>query len=374
MSKIWIIIILAIALRIFLSLATYHPDIAALANGGQFIASGHILNLYDFSSDTLVLNYPPLIYWYFGFFDLFFNGIFGLLKLPYLIFDLLLGFLLYKMVEPKKALLAFTVWMFNPISLYATYMMGQFDIIPTFFSVLSIYLAIKNKLALAALALGGGIAFKLYPVFLIIPLILLSKRWWMRAKIIILTILPYLVSVLPYLSSVNFRTNALFANQSSKSLYASIPVSGGESILLFPTMLIVFYLLIWNEATNKMNLWKVYLIPLLVFFILTHFHPQWLIWVFPYLILELINNDFKNWIAQFLLLISWIISLFFFDPSLTIGLFAPLFPFLNNLPSIWIMMGISMDYNFSRAILQTVFAASALLLIVRNFPKNAFQK
>jgi uncharacterized membrane protein len=193
MSKIWILIILAIALRIFLSFTTYHSDIAALVNGGQFIASGHILNLYDFSSDILVLNYPPLIYWYFGFFDLFFTGIFGLLKLPYLIFDLLLGFLLYKMVEPRKALLAFGIWVFNPISLYATYMMGQFDIIPAFFSVLSVYFALKNRLTWATLALGTAIAFKLYPIFLIIPLITFGKNYWERFKLIMFSLSPYLV-------------------------------------------------------------------------------------------------------------------------------------------------------------------------------------
>ena len=374
MNKIWIIIILAIALRIFLSLATHHPDIAALANGGQFIANGHTLNLYDFSSDTLVLNYPPLIYWYFGFFDLFFNGIFGLLKLPYLVFDLLLGFLLYKMVEPKKALFAFTIWMFNPVSLYATYMIGQFDIIPAFFSVLSVYFALKNRLTWAALALGTAIAFKLYPIFLIIPLIILGKNYWERFKLIMFSLSPYLLSILPYLFSENFRAYALFANQSSKSLYAAIPVSGGESILLFPAILIFFYLLIWNKTLDKLNLWRFYLIPLLLFFILTHYHPQWLIWVTPFLILEIINNSFKNWLAQTLILGSWIGSLFFFDSSLTIGLFAPLFPFLNNLPSIWMIMGIPVDYNFSRSVLQTVLAASALLLIVRNFPKNVFQK
>lgn len=372
MNKIWVILILAIVLRIFLSFSTYHPDIEALSNGGQIVAKGNILNLYDFSSDSLILNYPPLIYWFFGFFNLFFNGNLGLLKLPYLIFDILLGFLLYKMAEPKRALLIFAVWMFNPINLYSTYMMGQFDIIPTFFSVLSIYLAVKNKLAWAAFVLGVGIAFKLYPIFLVIPLILLGKNLGTRFKLAIFALLPYIVSVLPYLPSSSFRSLALLANQSSKSLYASIPVSGGESILLFPMLLIFFYLLFLNKSLDKINLWKIYLIPLLLFFIFTHYHPQWLIWVTPFLILELITNGFKNWTAQFLIFGSWFGSLFFFDPSLTTGLFAPLIPSLRSAPDIWTLLNLSVDYNFSRSVLQTIFVGASLYLIYDNiFSKDA---
>ncbi len=186
MNKLWVILIAGIILRIFLSFATFHPDIAALSAGGQFITNGHFLNLYDYSSDALVLNYPPLIYWFFGALNFLFNGNVPFLKLSYLFFDIFTALLLYKLVDPRKATLAFSLWIFNPINLYASYMMGQFDIIPTFFTIISIYLITKNKLGLAALALGGGIAFKLYPIFLLIPLLILAKSFWTKVKLLIL--------------------------------------------------------------------------------------------------------------------------------------------------------------------------------------------
>lgn len=363
MRKIWLILILAIVLRVFLSFATQHPDIESLWAGGRILAEGHVLNLYDYSSDKVVFNYPPLIYWYFGLLSFIFSSL-GFLKLPYLIFDIALGIILSKLVDKEKEVLTFAIWMFNPVSIYATYMMGQFDIIPTFFSVLSVYLAFKNKLNWSALSLGAGIAFKLYPVFLIIPLILFGRSFLGRVKLVILAFLPYLVSILPYTQESSFRSQALFASQSSKSLYAGISVSGGESILLFPFFLLLFYLYLWHSQFSKANLWKVFLIPLLLFFIFTHYHPQWLIWVTPFFVLDLVIKNFKKWILYVLIFASWFFSLFFFDPSLTIGMFAPIFPLSGGLPDIWTLLNLNMDYNFSRSILQTIFAASSVFLIL----------
>lgn len=370
MRKIWVILVSAILLRIFLAFATYHPDIQALSDGAKFVSQGFIFNLYDQSSQSLVLNYPPLIYWYFGLLNLILNGNIPLLKLSYLIFDLTLALLLYKLVGSEKSKLVFSLWLFNPISLYATYMIGQFDIIPTFFTFLSLYLIFKNKLSLAATALGGGIAFKLYPVFIIIPLIILAKGYLKKAKLLILSSLPYLLSILIYIPSANFRYNALFANQSSKSLFASIPVSGGESILLFPVSLMIFYLYIISKKSDSLYLWKIFLTPLLLFFIFTHYHPQWLIWVTPFTILGLIDKGSKFYRPLILLFGSWLGSLFFFDGSLTVGIFAPLFPSLKNSPDIWTLINLNVDYNFSRSILQTIFASAAFYLIYQYLPKK----
>lgn len=370
MKNLVIILALAAALRIFLSFSSFHPDILALSQSGQFVASGNILNLYDFSSQDLVLNYPPAIYWFFGLLNLILLGNIPLFKLSYLIFDILVGLLIYKMIDPKRQILGLSLWLFNPISLYATYMIGQFDIIPTSFTVLSLFFILKGKLSLAALSLGGGIAFKLYPVFLIIPLIILGKGFWKRFQLLGLAVLPYLISILPYLSSVSFRANALFAGQSAKSFYATVPVSGGESIILFPAFLILFYLLIYQKRFEGLSLWKIYAIPLLLFYIFTHFHPQWFIWITPFFILSLVYEKTKNHLPLLIIFVSWLGSLFFFDSSLTVRLFAPLFPILKSTPDIWTVLNINIDYNFSRSVLQTIFASSAAYIIYQYFPKE----
>ncbi|MBI2596856.1 DUF2029 domain-containing protein [Candidatus Daviesbacteria bacterium] len=374
MKKLWLVLIIGISLRVFLSLSTFHSDILAFKLGGELIASGKILNLYDYSNPRLaVLNYPPLIYWFHGLFNFLFGWLLNtnlLVKLPYLMFDLPIGFLLMKLFNnEKQAKLAFVLWMFNPISLYATYMMGQFDIIPTFFVILSVYFALKDKLNWSAVSLGFGIAFKIFPVFLIIPLIIVAKNYRERFKLLVLSFVPYLLSVLPYLSSQSFRTTALFANQNSKSFYANIPVSGGESIILFPMFLLFFYLLILNIRI-KTNIWKLYTIPLLLFFIFTHYHPQWLIWLTPLLIVDLVVSGLKHILVNIIIFLTWFFSLFFFDPSLTVGMFPAIAGSLQNMPSIWTFLKINIDYNLARSFLQTAFSASALFLIYQYFPNE----
>jgi len=403
MNKLGLIIFAGILIRLFLAASTFHPDIQAFNLAGKVVGEGNILNLYDYlsglSSDNplkniAVFNYPPAIYFLFGTYHFIVTSIFNIpllneyildlpsnygnilfnlhllfLKLPYLFFDLGVGVLLYKLFGSKKEkLLAFSLWIFNPINLYATYMMGQFDIIPTFFMVAAIYYIVKEKLYLASLLLGFGIAFKIFPIFLLVPLLVITKGINKKIMVGIIALVPYLLSILPYLSSEGFKNTALFANQSSKSLYASIPVSGGESILLFPTFLIFFYLIIWKKGIGK--IWSTNLNILLLFFIFTHFHPQWLIWLTPFLIINLVKRNFENILAVGLLFISYIGMLLFFDSSLTMGIFAPIFYDLKTMPDIWTLINIKMDYNFSRSLLQSIFVSAAIYLIYQTTQKE----
>lgn len=412
-NKILTALIIGICLRLILSVSTFHPDIKHFALAGNIVSSGHILDLYDYLStlpkdDSLVktnpnypFNYPPAIYQLFGIVGLFFRTLFSqifldhfltnyrlelgnlqfnllllILKIPYLVFDLFVAFLLrgnsfLRLFQSQKEKnLIFYLWMFNPFNLYSTYMMGQFDIIPTFFVVLSLYLVNQKRMYLGSLSLGLGASFKLFPAFLIIPLVSLCKSWSERIKILLLAVIPYFAFILPYLPSEGFRVSALVANQTLKSLYAQIPVSAGESILLFPVVLIFYYLYLLLKNPEKITLWRMYFITLTFFFIFTHYHPQWLLWLSPFLIIDLVKTQLKNWVAVVLIFISFFISLFFFDPSLTIGLFSPLWTDLYQLPSVWEILRLNPDYNFFRSLLQTLFTGAALYLVYHTHTKK----
>lgn len=403
MRVFWVILALGISIRLFLAATTFHSDLQAFNLGGFIVASGHLLDLYDYHlnlpednpmKEIAVLNYPPLIYLFHGLFNFLFS-IFGLwqvnhfildqvtnygnlhfnlhlllLKLPYLIPDLIIAFLLMGILENKRqGIFAFAFWMLNPVNLYATYMMGQFDIIPTMFTVAAVYFIAKSKWTWAAILLGLGIAFKIYPLFLLLGLIALVGVWKERVKLLILGLLPYLISILPYWHSVGFKQTALFASQNTKSLYASIPVSGGESLLLFPLFLIFFYLVMFVTRVGK-NVLETFTVVLLLFFIFTHYHPQWFLWITPFLIIVLVRDYLKVALPVTIMFISYVGLLFFFEPSLTMEMFAPLFPTLKGLPPVWTLLNINVDYNLSRSLLQTIFAAASFYLIYLYFPKN----
>lgn len=414
-NKFWLILILGLIIRLILIPMTYHSDIQTSDLAGYVIGKGNILSYYDFlpslpKDDPIfktypvnLFNYPPAVYFFLGASSLLLtswedpllhnNFLFNiqnvlgktqiglhlfLLKIPFLIFDLALAFLILRMFSSQKEkFLAFSLWLLNPISLYVSFMVGQFDVIPTFFVILSLYFVLKKphknphlNLLFAAIFLGIGGCFKIYPLFLLIPLASFVEDWKKRIETVIVGFIPYFLMILPFLPSQGFRSTALLANQTLKSLYPQIPISGGESIMLFLAFLIFFYLLFLNKKISAQVLWQRFFIILLLFFIFTHYHPQWFLWITPFFIFVLVKSNFQQILAVLVSLVSFIGLLFFFDPGLTVGLFSPIFPHLYTSKSIWQILNISVDYNFLRSILQTIFVGSAFYFIYTYFPKG----
>ena len=299
------------------------------------------------------------------------------LKIPYLIFDFLALYFFVKLFEGKREkMYALIFWVLNPVSLYASYLIGQHDIIPTFFVILALYFIkknSKNSLVFASLALGFGAVFKIYPLLLLPVVFALAPNIKQRILVLMCGIVPYILLVIPFINSKGFRTNALVASQTTKSLYAQIPISGGEAIILFIVVLFFFYLLFMNIKIVKDLVWQRFFIVVLIFFVFTHYHPQWFLLLTPFLIIEIIKSNFKNIWALTLSLFSFSGLLFFFDPSLTLGLFAPIYPDLIKTPSLWEFLRINMDYNFARSVLQTIFVSAAAYYIYQYFPKKEFK-
>lgn len=77
------------------------------------------------------------------------------LKLPFLVFDLLTAWVVYSYFPNKEnGLRCCKMWLFNPVTIFAFYIFGRFESIPIFFSAAA-FLAFKNKRTLlAALLLG----------------------------------------------------------------------------------------------------------------------------------------------------------------------------------------------------------------------------
>ncbi len=411
------IILTGVLIRLVLSAATFHSDIVHFDLAGYVLGKGQILNFYDYTftldkNDILLqfypvalFNYPPAVYFTLGpinwaltsftnpdFHSTFlFNtkSTFGnpllfphlmLLKVFYLVFDLLIAYFLYRLFTNKKEQVrAVIFWIFNPVTLYSTYMIGQFDIVPTFFVVLVLYLVIKaesvnfeKRIFFSSILLGIGGSYKIFPLLLLIPLAASLNGWIKRFLVVLLGLAVYAVTILPFLASSGFRTTALLANQTLKSFYAQISISGGESIILFLGSVIFFYLYLLYQNLNGTFLWQRFFIFLLLFFSFTHYHVQWFLWLTPFLIIELISSNFRHLIVVILMLISYMGGAFIFGPSLSLGLFSPLSPPLSSI-ELWGQMGLNIDYNFSRSIFQTVFVSAAAFFIYRYLPQRVKQ-
>lgn len=395
----WILI--GLLLRLILMPFTAHSDMTALDLGAFVISQkGEFLTFYDYLSklekaNPLVnlygvglFNYPPLAYltpalfmailspfYNFSANYVFMTGMdkifqttelfktIFLLKLPYLLFDFLLAYLLFKIFK-EKGKTAFKIWMLNPLTLYSTFAMGQFDIIPALLVVAGIFFAFKNKKWLAVTMLGIGGAYKMFPLlFLPIFVLLLDKGFWRRVWLFTVGLLPYLLIIAPYfLFSPMYRQVAFLANQTEKMLYMKLPLSGAEYLSVFLVGYFALLILAAKSKFQKDSLWRFGLVLMLLFFTVTHYHPQWFLWIAPFFVWFWLEGGVKYRPYLFLLFSCWFLITLFFEPSLHLGLFAPIAPGLLKMGSLTNLVGRFFDVFLIKSLIRSFFAAVAIFL------------
>ncbi len=398
------ILLFGVLLRLILMPITLHPDLWGHSFTAYFFTQEKVLNIYEHLANLptdhpLVKNmgvsdifiYPPLTYFTFGVFRLLVSPLsdsnfipwlwsnlgsvhkYPLLyrqlfvyKLPYLFVDVGAAYLLAGLFKnPKRKKLAFALWMFNPLTLYATFMMGQLDILPTFFVISSLYLAKQNKPAWVMVSLGLGGAYKMFSL-LLIPLaaFVMAEKFLPRLKLILIGFTPFVLSILPFLSSSAFRSMVLFSPKSQKMLFMGLRLTAAEVIYPFIFLMAILYLLAYFNP-KKFTINSLFLAGLLLIFILSHFHPQWFLWASPLLIWFLVKNSFYMWELVAVLFLSWLVLTFLFEPSLSFGLFNPIFPGLDSAVPLENVISGYIDIYMFKSIIRSVFAASGVYLGIK---------
>lgn len=103
-----------------------------------------------------------------------------LTKIPVIIADILIAFLLYKIIvsifNEKNAMYAYYAWLFNPYTLWISSIWGMFDQIPILFVLLSLVALVKKKYKASALLLSTAVLFKIYPILLVPVFALISYK------------------------------------------------------------------------------------------------------------------------------------------------------------------------------------------------------
>jgi uncharacterized membrane protein len=392
-----IFFVIAIVIRLILMMFTYHQDLSGQVLSTHFFAFNGITNIYEYlaslpASHPLVRNfgvadifiYPPLSYFTLGsylklisfivpqqFYLDHMNGVvmhnlnpvFNLfwLKLPYLVVDLLLAFVLTKFFKDQKdKKKVFLFWMFNPVTLLVTFSMGVFDIIPVLCTLLAALYAKRDRPMLAAFMLGLGASFKSYPLFLL-PLLIVSLPGIVsKIKASLVGIAPFFLTILPFLASPAFKY-MVFGAKSQKMFYMIWPVSGAEG--LFPyLMLFVLLLLITSRFIPTKKIWKSFLIYFLILFSVTHYHPQWFLWLAPFLVIEIVYSKLKNIYLILGLLLCYLAIVVTFDRSLSSNLLAVTFPDIEKFAGIDKLLALKIDLNMLRSSVRSIFAGIALFL------------
>lgn len=404
-KKVTFIFVGAILLRLLLMPITLHPDLLGHSFSAYFLADEGKINLYETlanlpASHPLVKNfgvsdifiYPPLANYTLAFFRVLvkpfsdpgfipwlwenlsqihsyphlYKQLF-LFKVPYFFIDISAAFLLaglFKDLKQKRQ--AFVLWLLNPLAIYVSFMVGQLDLLPTFFTILALYFFQKSKYNWSVFSLGVAASYKLYPLFLLPALVFIAKdKLWPRVKLMAVGISPFIFFIAPYINSKAFRA-MVFSPKSQKMLFMGWPVSGAE--VIYPFILGIFGIYFLAYYTKKTRSLAVYFLAvLLLTFSVTHFHPQWFLWVTPFLIWDLIKNNFKNALLSISIFTCWLVLTFLFEPSLSFGLFNPVWPDMEMANGLSEVLSKYTDVFQLKSMIRSVLAGTSLFFVYRIF-------
>jgi hypothetical protein len=221
-----------------------------------------------------------------------------LLKLPYVVADLAVAFVLTRLVDPARSAMVAGVWLLNPLVIYTSVLFGRHDAIAILLVVLSALLAVRGwRYAGLALLLFAG-ALRFFPV-LLAPLYILAFRRSRRELVILSSagLAAWVVLDLalwtvagssPTLTLIDRYPHVGYLFELGMPLYEMTALGQPLEVLLFPAAYLVFVL--WFSSTGRSGLAPYVAagsVSFLLVFALTFYHPQYAIWIAPFLALAI---------------------------------------------------------------------------------------
>lgn len=267
-----------------------------------------------------------------------------LLKAPYLIFDLIFLYFIWKFTDhrtEKKWLVA--IWALNPLMIYAVYVWGRYEIIPIMFAFISYFLAKNTEnsrrnvliFLFIGLAISTRITFLIYLPFFII---FVTKEWKKMIGYTMFSLLPLFITnkIIDFLRDGS--TSSVLAGSTNNFLGFFLDGSLGSGfnqispfLILYPMVIFLYYK--ENNITFK-KLINYSTIAVLVFFSTSYFHPHYLVWITPAIMLAMIYNKKIIWSLALLILSGYLLAEAYFTSGVTWGLFSPASPdFFPNFSS-----------------------------------------
>ncbi len=245
------------------------------------------------------------------------------MKLPLILGDLLVGLTLYRTMNRwsgrEAGERAFLVWFLNPLVIFISSIHGQFDVLAAYCALLGVLAFMDRQYLFSGAVLGIGVLLKIFPAYLVVALsiaLLLDMIKDMRQGEILRALRPSLLfvaggvlsllSVLPFLMGSSSFLDYIFRRGTYSSvggmniwfvspLFSSMGEGGGgETGIPFGTILLIagivitvtasLFLLRKGRERGRLLLTCTATMAL-VLVTQSMTNPQYMIWLFPFLIL-----------------------------------------------------------------------------------------
>ncbi len=392
--------ILAVLIRLLIMPFYFHPDIKTYHFQSSFLKHG-VFNIYSYlaaNKGNLPIKedfvYFPLTYLFLGTYQIMVAPLLGsqfnvwladaseqaretvgtfrylfLLKIPYLLIDLLIPFLLIRFLEStEKKRKAVILWLFNPFSIVIIYIFSNLDIIPVALSLGSLLLLRSKKIILSGIMLGLAAGFKVYPMVFLPFLILHTKNLKQGIKLFLATVITLLLIILPFWSQA-FLNSAFISGLTTRIVYPSIPIGFGEALMIgVITLTMLFILELMENNLSLDKLWLSIFFTLLLLFSTIHYHIAWLLWIMPFLILFYLTKENKvGKLAWVWFSLAMLIPLTFDDKFMTVSTLSVISPLYNLLPTPFLILQKIYDPFLLQGLIHSLMLGVSMALIIQSF-------
>jgi len=138
--------------------------------------------------------------------------------------------------------------------------------------------------------------------------------------------------------------------------------------VVYPFILFLFIIFFYAYYTKKkINPSSYFLAIILLILSVTHYHPQWFLWLAPFMVIELVDNNLKNVFLDLVIFAGWLSITLLFEPSLSFGLFNPIWPQLEKAVGLSEVINRYTNVFQLKSLIRSVFAAASVFLTIRLF-------
>lgn len=268
-----------------------------------------------------IANYPPPVFLIFALW-LYPFKLLGIIKSPfyfpiYLVYWLKFltslvyiatGLLFYRITQiyqtdKEWGKYATWIWLTSPLAIFSEFIFSQYDIFYTFLTLCGFYVFLKKNLYLASFLFGLAITFKYFPFFVFVPLLLFfEKKIFKLLMCGIIFLIPILFIQKFYIHSPAYVSGVLEFSAIGRVFLSALEVSFQKIYYIFAIFSIlagIAYYLDISENYKKVAVY-IFLFSSIYPFLFIAWHPQWLLFMTPPLVLTTCMLQ-KNKISKFLL-------------------------------------------------------------------------
>lgn len=269
----------------------------------------HGTNPYQYFADAGIraFPYPPvmllmesagaLLVLAFGSFGMFWQNL--LFKLLGFVMDFAGLYFLVKLF-PMKRRYAAVIWYASPVILYAVYMHGQLDLIPTVFLLGAVYYVSskeKYRIALSALFMVLALLSKLH-VLAALPLVLMylyKRDGFLRSVCYAAAcFVGTAVGMLPFWSRA-FCEMVLFNEEQGALTFAALRFASVEVYAAVAAVLILYLSAFHVNIINRSLFLSMCGMVFAIFLVLCPPMPGWYVWVVPYMTIFFMDVDVERY-------------------------------------------------------------------------------